>query len=86
MDQPKPGFGNTNDGNTVRHFFENADISESITGFNKNLIKRFHVTLQAISTSYDINLITFQDYALQIARDFVQLYPWYYMQTSIHFL
>ena len=70
-------FGSTNDGNTARRFFENADISASITGFDKNLIKRFHIILQAISSGYDINLIRFQDFALQTARDFVQLYPWY---------
>lgn len=84
IDQPKPGFGSTNDGNTARCFFENADISASITGINKELITRFHVILQAISSGYNNNLINFEDYALQTARDFVQLYPWYYMPTSVH--
>ena len=31
VDKPKPGYGNSNDGNTARRFFENADVSSSIT-------------------------------------------------------
>lgn len=48
------------------------------------MIKRFHVILQTISSGYEINLIRFQDYALQTARCFVDLYPWFYMPTSVH--
>lgn len=31
IDQPKPGFGNSNDGNTARRFFQNAELSAEIT-------------------------------------------------------
>ena len=48
IDQTKSGFGRTNDGKTARRFFENADISAYIIEFDKNLMKRFHVILQAI--------------------------------------
>lgn len=84
VDQPKPAFGSSNDGNTARRFFENSTTSASITGVNEDLIKRFHVILQALSSGHEINPITFQDYAIQTARDFVHLYPWYYMPTSMH--
>jgi len=84
VDQPKPGFGSTNDGNTTRRFFENSSTSASITGVDEDFIKRFHVILQVISCGHEIDLIKFQDYALQTARNFVQLYPWFHMPTSVH--
>ncbi|KAL4152921.1 hypothetical protein QTP88_000754 [Uroleucon formosanum] len=31
VDKPKPGFGNSNDGNTARRFFQNSEISAEIT-------------------------------------------------------
>ena len=71
IDQLKPGFGRINDGNTAWFFLENADISSSITRFDKNLIRRFYVILKAISSGYDINFISFQVYALPTASDFV---------------
>ena len=40
---------------------------------DKNLIKSFHVILRAISSGHGINLISFQDFTLQTARNFVQL-------------
>ena len=32
VDQPKPRYGRTNDGDTARRFFEDSSISSSITG------------------------------------------------------
>jgi len=84
VDRPKPGFGSTNDGNTARRFFENAIISASITGVDENLINRFYVILQVISCGHDIDLLKFEEYAVATARKFVELYPWYYMPTSVH--
>lgn len=40
VDKPKPGFGNTNDGNTARRFFQNAELSAEITKVDLNLIKK----------------------------------------------
>lgn len=31
-----------------------------------------------------MNLIKFKEYTLETARKFVELYPWYYMPTSVH--
>lgn len=84
VDRPKPGYGSSNDGNTARRFFENANISAEITGVDENLIHRFHVILQAISSGYDIDEEKFKDYCVNTARLFVALYPWYYMPTSVH--
>ena len=46
VDVPKPGFGNTKDGNTSRRFFQNGiDI----------LINRFKVILEVISSGHEID-------------------------------
>lgn len=42
VDIPKANFGNTNDGNTSRRFFEEYDISAAITGVDKDLIYRLN--------------------------------------------
>lgn len=84
VDIPKQGTGSSNDGNTARRFFENSAVSSMITGVDQNLINRFHVVLQAITSGHDINVDKFRDYAIETARLFVKLYPWYYMPTSIH--
>lgn len=84
VDQPKAGFESSNDGNTAWRFFENSTTSAVITGVDENLIKRFHVLLQAISSGYEINAQKFQEYALETARRFTELYSWYYMPTSVH--
>lgn len=41
IDTPKPGFGNTNDGNTARRFFVNAELSAKITNLDLELKKNF---------------------------------------------
>lgn len=42
VDQPKSGFGNSNDGNTARRFFQNAELSAEITKIDLEFIKRIH--------------------------------------------
>jgi len=84
VDRPKPGYGSTNDGNTARRFFENTSISATITGVSESLINRFHVILQAISSGHNIKYDNFRAYALETAWEFVKLYPWYYMPTTVH--
>jgi hypothetical protein len=74
IDQPKQGFGSTNDGNTARRFFEKSLISASVTGFDLDII-RFHVTLQVISCGHDINVDIFPEYNIETARKYVELYP-----------
>lgn len=78
------GHGTTNDGNTARRFFKNAEKSAEITGINLDLIQRFGVILSALSSGYEINVNAFEVYSLETARRFVKLYPWFYMPSSIH--
>lgn len=84
MDQPKQGYGTSNDRNTARRFFENYEISANITGIDEVLIKRFHVILQVISCGFEINIPKFRDYTEITAKKFVELYGWYYMPTTMH--
>lgn len=84
VDQPKHGYGNTNDGNTARRFFEHSDISASITGFDIDLIERFHTILQILSCGLEVNMDKFQVYCIQTARQFVSLYPWFPMPPTVH--
>ncbi|XP_076635462.1 uncharacterized protein LOC143348753 [Colletes latitarsis] len=37
-----------------------------------------------ISSGHDINLDRFKKYAVEVITRFVELYPWYYMPTSVH--
>lgn len=73
VDQPKPGFSSSNDGNTARRFFQNSSKSCKITGVDINMINRFHVILQVISSSHDINVHKFKKYTLDTARLLVKL-------------
>lgn len=74
---PKP-YGSTNDGNTVRRFFENPATSATITGIDEKLIKRFHVILQVISSGFAIDIPKYEQYCLETARFYVKLYPYAY--------
>lgn len=40
IDMPKANFGNTNDGNTSRRFFDNPELASEITGISFELIYR----------------------------------------------
>ncbi|XP_018404085.1 PREDICTED: uncharacterized protein LOC108780770 [Cyphomyrmex costatus] len=84
VDHSKPDYGNINDGNTAKRFFENSSISATITGVSECLINRFYVILQTISSGYNIKCDKFREYTLETARKFVELYPWYHMPISVH--
>ncbi|XP_071581303.1 uncharacterized protein [Temnothorax nylanderi] len=84
VDRPTPGYGSTNDGTTARCFFKNSAITALITGLNEEIIKRFHIILQAISSGHDIDVDNYKKYALETAKMFVSEYPWYNMPTTVH--
>ena len=84
VDIPKQGAGNTNDGNKSRRFFENAEISAQITGIDLNLILRFRVILEVLTSGFKVNVERFTRYADETANLYVHLYPWYPMTTTIH--
>lgn len=84
IDIVKQGSGTTNDGNTARRFFENPDKTAAITGIDYDLIRRFAVILQAISSGENIDSQKFKDYAKKTAEQYILLYNWYYMPTTVH--
>lgn len=85
VDIPKSGgSGTTNDGDTARRFFDNPSISSSITGIDENLIYRFSVILKTLNQNFAIDPTAFGNYAMDTAKQYVRLYPWYYMPASVH--
>lgn len=84
VDVPKAGFGNTYDGNTSRRFFANPECSSQITGINLDLIKRFSIILEVISSGHSIDAVKFDAFAQETAKMYVDLYGWYPMTPTIH--
>ena len=83
-DVPKPGCGNTNDGNTSRRFFADLELAGAITGVDVNLIYRFKVTLEVISSGQKINTEKYSKYATDIAEMYARLYLWHSMTQAMH--
>lgn len=84
VDFPKPGFGNSNDGNTARRFFSNPEVSAEITNLDVELIKKMHIILIVVSCGHSINIERFRKYTHDTARHFVNLYGWYCMPPTLH--
>ncbi|KAK5648375.1 hypothetical protein RI129_003267 [Pyrocoelia pectoralis] len=84
VDQPKPGFGNSNDGNTARRFFKDAELSAEITKIDIELIKKIHIIMIVVSSGHAIDVEKFRQFAHDTARYFVEHYPWYNMPPTLH--
>ncbi|KAL0832212.1 hypothetical protein ABMA28_001664 [Loxostege sticticalis] len=84
IDIVKQGSGTTNDGNTARKFFESPNKTAAITGLDEELVKRFAVILQAITSGEKIDVMKFKDFAHKTAEKYVELYDWYYMSSTVH--
>lgn len=84
VDKPKPGYGNSNDGNTARNFFKNSDKSAEITGLDVSLINKFYTILRVLSSGYDINIEKFEKFANETRHLYLSLYSWYYMPVTVH--
>ena len=68
VDVPKPGCDNTNDGNRSRRFFADLELAGAITGIDVNLIYRFKVILEVISSGHKINTGKYSKYATDTAE------------------
>jgi hypothetical protein len=84
IDVVKQGYGTTNDGNTARRFFADVETTASITGVDENLIRRFSIILEAISSGIPINVDKFKIFTDETIVLYIQLYKWYYMPASVH--
>jgi hypothetical protein len=63
VDGIRQGSGTTNDGNTARRFFEDPKLSAEITGLDAELLRRFAVILQALSSGWKIDVAKYDTYA-----------------------
>lgn len=85
IDIVKQGYGSSNTGNTSRRFFGNPSTVASVTGIDKNLIRRLATILEVINCSdHQINVSAFTSYAEETAALAVSLYPWYFMPVTVH--
>lgn len=84
VDIPKPGSGNTNNGNTARKFFKQPKLAALLTGVSEEIISRFSVILRTMACGYKVNTHAFKMYCWQTAEIFVEMYPWFYMPSSVH--
>lgn len=84
VDKPKPGFGNSNDGNTARCFFQNSEISAEITKLDVEIIKKIHIVMIVVASGHEIKIKEFREYSYETAKYFVEKYPWYNMSPTMH--
>lgn len=84
VDRPKANYGNTNDGNTSRRFFENPALAADITGIDYELIYRLKVILETISSGHIIDVQKYDAYAIETAKTYINLYPWHPMTPTMH--
>lgn len=85
IDTAKQGFGNTNDGNTARRFFANAELTAQITKVDYELIRRFKVILNALSSTREIDPDKFHKYASDTADIYISNYgSWRTMSSTVH--
>ena len=84
VDQPKQGFGNTNDGNTARKAFDHAEMFADITGVDLDIIISLRTILKAISSGYEIEREAFKLYCMETADKIISLYGWYTLPPTVH--
>ena len=68
-------FGNTNDGNTARRFFEYPDITSAITGIDVDILKKFRTILNVLSCGV---------YAEEAEKLLTENYPWRKLTATVH--
>lgn len=84
VDFVKQGYGTSNNGNTARTFFSNSSNTSKITELNESLILRCDTILRTLSCGYEVDSEKYHKFALETAKIYVELYPWYPMPPSIH--
>lgn len=84
VDFVKQGCGSSNTGNTSRVFFRNPSLTAEITQVSENLIRRLGVILEVINSNSSIDSEKFKSYATETAKLAIEMYPWYYMPSTVH--
>lgn len=84
VDMIEQGAGTSNTGNTLRQFFQNPELVAEITGVKEELIQRFAIILEVITSGEAIKTEKFGSYAFETAKYFVDNYNGYYMPVTVH--
>lgn len=85
IDFPMQGFGNTNDGNTARRFFDDTKLTASITQIEEQLLLRFKKILSAINCTEKIDAVKFGRYTSETLCLYDELYGrWRKTSPTLH--
>ena len=85
VDKPRTADSeSSNDGNTTRRFFNEAQVFAEITGIEKHLIENCAILLKTLSSGYKMNVEKFREFALDTAWELTTRYIWYYIPPSAH--
>lgn len=85
VDKPKTGGnGNTNDGNTARRAFQNADIFANCLQIDSRLVHNLKIILVSLSCQLPIDVQKFEEFCISTAQLYISLYPWFPMPSTIH--
>lgn len=84
MDKVLPGGGTTNTGNATRRFFREPEKVSEITGIDRELIERFAVILNIITSGEEINASKFEEYLRATEQRYLLLYSWHNIPPTVH--
>ncbi|XP_067637052.1 uncharacterized protein [Eurosta solidaginis] len=75
VDCPKYGYGNTNDGNSSRRFYENDEVTARITGVDRDIVKRLGVIINILNCHEQVIGPKFGEYVSKTTEMLHQKYP-----------
>ena len=84
VDTPLNGYGSSNTGSIMIKFFHSYEITSKITEIDQNIIKRVYIILNTLNSGYIIDAEKYKCYAIETAKIYIKLYPWYYMPVFVH--
>lgn len=59
-------------------------MSANITGLDIDIIRKFKIILELISSGHEIDVEKFSVYATETANHFTDLYSWYPVPPTVH--
>jgi len=84
VDQPKQGFGSSNDGNTARRFFSDPKLSSEITKIEQALIEKLSLVIRVIASGLEIRVEMFRSLLCETKDLYLKHYSWFYMPCTLH--
>ena len=78
------GKRNSNDGNTARRVFENADLFSPITGIREDFIYNLKAILIALNSSETISSSDYLEVLKRVFQICQEYYSWYYFPVTVH--